>query len=468
MHGAQHGALVHSEPAGQPTGVLGAHGAVANARDDGGRHPQCGDLPFDRVEIHLGDGRTDRELEHGLAGVDEIHDRLVTLADAEVARIHPVRLDGDVGLGDELLILLEGPQGSLLAGGVSVEGEDDLSGQSAPVSVQAQTSAPVRIAHHPAHDLHVLRTEGRAARCDGGGHPCEVSRHHVGVPLDHHHAPLGRDVLAREVQAVEHLGLVVDRGLGGVEVLRALIRLQQTAGTEADRVPRDVPDRPDEPPAETVVDAALPLGDDARSGQLILGEAALAQHGRDRVPALGSESDAEALGRGAVEAPLGEETASHFRRRGVELLAVVLLGDGVRIQQPTSGAEIRAVAAASGGLLVVQLHAVAPGEHLDGLDEAEVVDLLHERDHVTPLAAAEAVPVAQLRADVEGGGLLVVEGAQALHRADPARAQRDVLAHDLVETGALSHQLHVGTPDQSLGQLLTAPIRVLAAGCRLP
>src|SRR5690606_42099812 len=50
--------------------------------------------------------------------------------------------------------------------------------------------------------------------------------------------PIFRDVLLRQVDAVEDLGLLVDRRLGGVEVLGAVVRVVQLAGAEADDVAR--------------------------------------------------------------------------------------------------------------------------------------------------------------------------------------------------------------------------------------
>ena len=310
----------------------------------------------------------------------------------------------------------------------------------------------------------MLGAEGGAAGRDGGPDAREVGGHHVGVALDDHHLMLGGDLLAGDVQAVEHVGLVVDRGLGCVEVLGALVGLQQFPGAEADGVAGDVADRPHQAAAEAVVDTALPFGHQPAGDEFRLGEAARAQHSGERVPAFGGEAHPEGGGGILVEATFGEEPATHLRRRCGELFAEVLLGDGVRIQKSAPGAEVGSVGAAAAAVLVVQLDAIATGQHLDRLDEAEVADLLHEGDHVPALAAAEAVPMAQLRADVERGGLLVVERAQALHRADPAGAQRDVLGDDFVQAGAFPHQLHVGATDQSLGHPLRAPIRGRAAG----
>src|SRR5699024_5713370 len=157
-----------------------------------------------------------------------------------------------------------------------------------------------------------------------------------------------------------------------------------------DGVAGDVADRPHQPSPEPVVDAALPLGDQTAGDQLGLGETAPAQNSRDRVPALGREAHPEMLGRGPVETALGQEPSADLRSRGGELFAVVLLGDGVGVEQAAPGAEVGAASPAS-SVLVVQLDAVAAGQHLDRLDEAEVVDLLDEGDHVPAFAAAEAV-----------------------------------------------------------------------------
>jgi len=50
-----------------------------------------------------------------------------------------------------------------------------------------------------------------------------------------------------------------------------------------------------------------------------------------------------------------------------------------------------------------------------------VLDLLHEREHVTALAAAEAVEVAVVGADVKRRRLLIVERHNPLSESAPAR-----------------------------------------------
>src|SRR5690606_41502772 len=57
-----------------------------------------------------------------------LHDALPIFAvgQPQVARVHAARLDGDIGLADELLVALERLDRGLLTRFVTVEGEDDL------------------------------------------------------------------------------------------------------------------------------------------------------------------------------------------------------------------------------------------------------------------------------------------------------------------------------------------------------
>ena len=59
----------------------------------------------------------------------------------------------------------------------------------------------------------------------------------------------------------------------------------------------------------------------------------------------------------------------------------------------------------------MQFDVVFVGEQFDRFTEVDVLLLLHETEHVATQTAAEAVPDAQGRADVETRGLLVMKGA---------------------------------------------------------
>ena len=300
----------------------------------------------------------------------------------------------------------------------------------------------------PPHDPRVVRPERRAAGRHCRAHPRQVHGHHVGVALDDDHPLVALHVLLGQVDAVEHVRLLVERGLGGVQVLRALVLLEQPARAEPDRLAGHLADRPHEPSAEPVVDAALALADQPGRHQLRLGEPAPAQVPHERVPPLRREADPEVGCRGPVEPALRQERSPGCGFGRAELLAVELLGHLVRLDEPAALARLLARTRCA-ALLVPQLDADLAGQVLDRLGEPEPVDLLHEVDDVAALAATEAVVPAHLRADVEGGRALVVERAQALHRSHARGLQGDVLPDDLVDVGALADGLHVLPSDAS-------------------
>ena len=85
-------------------------------------------------------------------------------------------------------------------------------------------------------------------------HAGQVAGHHVGVALDDHGLRGAGDLAPGQVDAVEHLALLVDRRLGGVEVLRLdPVVVEDPARAEADGVAARVADRPQQPAAEAVV-----------------------------------------------------------------------------------------------------------------------------------------------------------------------------------------------------------------------
>ena len=151
--------------------------------------------------------------------------------------------------------------------------------------------------------------------------------------------------------------------------------------------------------------------------------------------------------RGRVEAARGEERGRRRRLGGAQLGGVELGGPLVRLQQPGLGAAVALHRGAAA--LVGELEADPVGEPLDGLDEPDDLDLLQERDRVAVLAAAEAVEGAVAGAHVERRRLLVVERAEALQRTGAGRAQRHVVADDLVDPGAVTDLDDVAVADPS-------------------
>ena len=200
-------------------------GPVADRGDQLGRLTERVDPAVGAVEVVAVHDVAEHEAVERHPSRDELAHGGVTLLQPQVARVEPVRLDRDVGLGDELLVTAERAQRRLLTGLVAVEGEDHLAPELLVVVQQ------------PAYDAGVVVAERRAAGRDRGHHARQVARHHVGVALDHHGLRGARDVAAGEVDAVEHLALLVDRRLGSVEVLRLdPVVVEDPSGAEADGV----------------------------------------------------------------------------------------------------------------------------------------------------------------------------------------------------------------------------------------
>jgi hypothetical protein len=106
-----------------------------------------------------------------------------------------------------------------------------------------------------------------------------------------------------------------------------------------------------------------------------------------------------------------EVAARTCGRRRQQVCRVELLRDPVRLDEPGPAPSSRGIVAAA-TLLVAQHQPDLDGQPLDGLGEAQVLDLLQEREDVAALAAAVALVIAGGRVDRERRRLLVVEGAQ--------------------------------------------------------
>jgi hypothetical protein len=435
-HHAAQLALVDADVAGRLLQVPLGDRLVLEAREHRRDRTRRVDPALDGVDVVPGDRTLDRELHERPPRRDHLPDGRVARALPQVARVHAAGADRDVGLRQEPLLVVEGPPRGTLPGLVAVEREDDLAGERVG-----------RVEQEPAQHPDVLGPERGTAGRDRHGDAREMAGHDVGVPLDDDHPALLGDLAAGEVDPVEHLRLLVQGRLGRVEVLRAVVVLEELAGAETDDRPRRVPDRPDQPPPEAVDELA-----GARRlrqpglGQLLDREPLGAQVLRERVPRVRSEPAAERRRGVAVEAAAGEELPGDGGVGPLQLLTVERRGRGVGVQQALleTGRRGAAPRGTPVRVLIGQLEADASGQPLDGLDETEPVELGEERDRVAAHTAPEAVIHAARGGDVETRRPLVVKGAQALEVAATGIAQGDALADDLGDVGALAHQLNVG------------------------
>ena len=289
---------------GEPAGVGRAQRVVLDLGDQRRGLLQRRDPALDGVEVVAGQRRLQHELDQRGAAGDQVADGGVPVLLPQLAGVAALGLHRDERLRDEALVLLERLHRGGLARRVAVEGVDDLAAELVLVHQQ------------PAQHADVLGAERRAAGGDGGGDAGEVAGHDVGVALDDDGlVPLG-DVALGPLDAVEHGALLVQRRLGGVEVLRARVVVHELAGAEADDVAGEVADRPDQPAVEAVDQRAArgllgqPAGD-----QLGLGEAVAAQVPGERVPAARGVAAAEVERRPAGRSRARRGTGGRVRRR---------------------------------------------------------------------------------------------------------------------------------------------------------
>ena len=212
-----------ADPASETARVLVAQGGVLDRADEGHRAVEGGDAALGRFQVEAREHAADRELEQRLAAGDQIADRCVTLGEPQIAGVHVVGADRHERVRDELLVAFEGAQGRLLAGRVTVEGEDHLTGVLRGIEQQ------------PPENPNVLVAERGAAGGDGGGDAGEVAGHDVGVALDHDRLAGLRHLAPGEVDAVEHLALLVERAFGRVQVLRPVVVGREVCGRRSRR-----------------------------------------------------------------------------------------------------------------------------------------------------------------------------------------------------------------------------------------
>ena len=211
--------------------------------------------------------------------------------------------------------------------------------------------------------------------------------------------------------------------------------------------PVALPDRPQQPAAEPVVVAALPLRDQTGRDQLGVGELLLPQVLVERVTVARGEAEPKVVAASLSKPRSARNWRAAIASGDAEVAGVERLGELVRLDQPVPRVARRARWLRSVALGVAQLHAGLVGEVLHGLGERQPVVLHQERDDVATLAAAEAV-VSTAGADVERGALLVVERTQPLERAAAGGLEGDVLADDLDDVRPLAHQRDVLLADQ--------------------
>ncbi len=216
------GHVVPADPAGELARVLVAQRRVLDLGDHRHaaaqrRHPALG-----VVQVVLGQRGADGELEQRRAAGHQIAQRPVTGASRRSQGSMPSAATATKLCPARFCSPANALSAAARPGRVAVEHVDQLAAKELVVH------------HQSAQHRQVLVAERGAARGDRGGHPGQVHRHHVGVALDDDGLmPLG-DVALGQVDAEQHVGLLVQHRLGRVDVLGVhLVVVEDPARAEA-------------------------------------------------------------------------------------------------------------------------------------------------------------------------------------------------------------------------------------------
>ncbi len=430
------GLMVGTQPAGQLQRVLVPQLRLLDAGHDRNRRCRSSNPTLGRVQVVAVQGRLDGELEQRAATGDQLPHRAVTPGLPQLTRIHSVRRHRHEGVGGEPLIGVEGLECRLLPGGVAIEGVDHL------------TTDDLVVGEIAAQHTDVLVAECRPAGRHRGRLAGQMHGHHVGVALDDDDLTLPGDFFLGEIQAVEQLGLLVQRRFRGVDVLGLEpVVLVETARAEAHHIAGRVVDRPQQPAVEPVHRSTIAVTHESGALEFVNGKALRCQGFEQLIPTGWRISTTEPGGGLVVETPIGQERAGRSRRFRGQLRGIERRRSLVRRDQPRPTPAFHPGRSAT--LDQGQSDPDPVGQPLDGFDEVELLVFGHEGEDVAAFATAEAVVRSATGTDLERGGLLVVKRAEPLEVVAAGPLECDIFADDLVDPVGVAHPLSVRIRDPS-------------------
>ena len=266
--------------------------------------------------------------------------------------------------------------------------------------------------------------------------PGLMERDRVEVTLDHHRLARRLDVAARLLEAEQKRSLVVDGRLRRVEVL-GFVQGREGPGAETDHLAPRLDEGNDQPVAEPVEQRAAPAV--AATGEAGLDQDFVrktpVQSPRKIFPARGRDAEPErALGLTPDAALL--EVGSR-RAAGAGVGEPLLVGLGRRRQRLDQGG----ARAPARGASLRHRNPGAAAELLHRFDEADLLRLHHEPEHVAARLAAEAVVELTLGMDRERRGLFTVKRTQA-HEVPADALERHRLGDDLDDVARDANPFH--------------------------
>ena len=352
---------------------------------------------------------------------------LITLLNTQITRIKIILSHRHKRLRQKRRIKPKRMQRRLLTSRITIKRKHNTRTDRLPINLQRphQLNRTQRIIlHQTTNDLRMLLTKRSTTRGNSRIHPGQMHGHHIGIPLDNHRLTLLHNRLLGQINAIQHLILVIQLRIRRIDILRRnLIIVIQLARTKPQRTPRRITNRPRHTPTEIVIHATLPLTSQSRIQHLLLCKPLRRQITHQIIPTLRRIAATEALAVGLGEGAAAEQLARGERLLGHDLADEEALCGLVRLQQ-TGALGTGVLGTGRTVLLVVQFDMVFVRKQLHRLAEVDVLLFLDEFEHVAAQTAAKTMPYAERRPHVEAAGLLVVERAQAHEGTGSRRLQR--------------------------------------------
>ena len=275
--------------------------------------------------------------------------------------------------------------------------------------------------------------EGGAERCHGVRETRLGEGDHVHIAFDDHDLLRPPGGVSRLGEAVEHLALPEQRGLGRVEVFR--LRISERAPAERYRKPPPVGDREHDAVAQRGDRRSRTFAEAQQPGlhQGFGFEAAALQRMHQRRRIGGCIAQPEAGDSGVVE-PAAAQIVHRLPACGQAQLALIERRRRLdSLQQATAPAGLRRRL----GVLARHFQPGRLGELLDGFRKGKPFQAHQEADDIAVLAAGKAMEKALVRYDGKGRRALLLEGREA-HKFPPAPLQFHMPRDDIHQGNAFA------------------------------
>ena len=194
-----------------------------------------------------------------------------------------------------------------------------------------------------------------ATGCNSAANTRSVGSHDIGVAFNNDNPASLSDFFLRKIQAIQDLGLVINRRFRGVEVLRGfLILIIQTPGTKTNSRARNIADWPHQSSPETVIKSAVTPSRQTGSFNLLIGESLRTKVTCQRIPRGRRVANPKVAAHRFIKAPAAQKLTPEVSVGGRELCLIKLLSHAMRVKKALAATRLLAAKSPASRGLVTQ------------------------------------------------------------------------------------------------------------------